>query len=43
MSEEGGIWRQDYPAIPRWCDRVKRNNGFVVMSRIFPAGSVRAA
>lgn len=32
LSEEGGISRQDYPAIRRWCDRVKRINGFIVMS-----------
>lgn len=36
MSEEGGIPRQDYPAIRRWCDRVKRISGFVGMSGIFP-------
>lgn len=38
LSEEGGIARQDYPAIRRWCDRVKRIRGFVVMSGVFPAG-----
>lgn len=38
LSEEGGISRQDYPAIRRWCDRVKRVQGFIVMSGIFPAG-----
>lgn len=36
LSEEGGISRQDYPAIRRWCDRVRRIDGFVVMSGIFP-------
>ncbi len=35
LSEDGGISRQDYPAIRRWCDRVKRIEGFVGMSGIF--------
>lgn len=43
LSEEGGITRQDYPAIRRWCDRVKRLDGFVVMSGVFPAGPAKAA
>jgi glutathione S-transferase len=43
LSEEGGISRQDYPAIRRWGDRVKRVPGFIVMSGIFPAGPPRAA
>jgi glutathione S-transferase len=43
LSEEGGISRQDYPAIRRWCDRVKRINGFVVMPGIFPASPALAA
>jgi len=43
LSEEGGISRQDYPAIRRWGDRVKRVSGFIVMSGIFPAGPARAA
>lgn len=38
LSEEGGISRQDYPAIRRWCDRVKRIPRFIVMSGVFPAG-----
>jgi glutathione S-transferase len=38
LSEEGGISRQDYPAIRRWIDRVKRVPGFTVMSGVFPAG-----
>jgi len=38
LSEEGGISRQDYPAIRRWTDRVKRIQGFRVMSGVFPAG-----
>lgn len=37
LSEEGGISRQDYPAIRRWCDRVKRIDGFDVMPGVFPA------
>ncbi len=37
LSEEGGIPRQDYPALNRWTDRVKRIPGFVVMPGIFPA------
>lgn len=43
LSEEGGIMRQDYPAIRRWCDRFKRIEGFVAMSGVFPAGPARAA
>jgi glutathione S-transferase len=43
LSEEGGISRQDYPAIRRWCDRVKRVKGFIVMSGVFAAGPARAA
>ena len=43
LSEEGGISRQDYPAIRRWCDRVKRINGFIVMAGVFPAGEAKAA
>ena len=38
LSEEGSINRMDYPAIRRWCDRVKRIPGFTVMSGVFPAG-----
>lgn len=36
LSEDGGISRIDYPAIRRWCDRVKRIDGFKPMSGIFP-------
>jgi glutathione S-transferase len=43
LSEEGGISRQDYPAIRRWCDRVKRIRGFVVMPGIFPTARALAA
>ena len=38
LSEEGGIGRDDYPALRRWTDRVRRIPGFMVMSGIFPAG-----
>lgn len=37
LSEEGGVSRQDYPAIRRWCDRLKRLPGFVAMPGVFPA------
>ena len=43
LSEEGGISRQDYLAIRRWCDRVKRTEAFIVMSGVFPAGPAKAA
>lgn len=38
LCEEGGISRQETPAIRRWCDRIKRLPGFVVMPGVFPAG-----
>jgi glutathione S-transferase len=37
LSEEGGISREDYPAIRRWTERVRRIPGFVAMPGIFPA------
>ncbi len=37
LCEEGGISRQDYPAVRRWLDRVKRIPGFTTMSGVFPA------
>jgi glutathione S-transferase len=43
LSEEGGISRQDYPAIRRWCDRFKRIGGFIVMPGIFPTSAALAA
>jgi glutathione S-transferase len=43
LSEEGGISRQDYPAIRRWCDRFKRIKGFIVMPGVFPASPGLAA
>ena len=36
LSEEGGIAREDYPAIRRWTDRVKGIQGFITMPGIFP-------
>lgn len=39
LSEEGGISRQEYAAVRRWIDRVKRIPGFTVMPGIFPAGA----
>ena len=38
LSEEGGISRQEYAAVRRWTDRVKRIPGFIVMPGIFPTG-----
>ncbi|RQO36416.1 glutathione S-transferase [Herminiimonas sp. KBW02] len=35
MSHEGNIMRDDYPAIRRWIERVRRLPGFVGMSGIF--------
>ncbi|MEX0301569.1 MAG: glutathione S-transferase family protein [Leisingera sp.] len=43
LSEEGGISRQDYPAIRRWMDRVKRIPGFIGMSGVFPASPAVAS
>lgn len=37
LSEEGGVSREDYPAIRRWTDRFKRIPDFVVMPGVFPA------
>ncbi len=36
--EEGGVSRQDYPAVRRWLDRVRRVPGFVTMPGVFPGG-----
>lgn len=41
LSEEGGVARIDYPALRRWCDRVRRLPGFVPMSGVFPAAPPR--
>jgi glutathione S-transferase len=40
LCEEGGIDRMDYPAVRRWTDRVRRLDGFVVMSGVFPPAPV---
>lgn len=39
LSEEAGVGREDYPALRRWTDHVRRVPGFIVMSGIFPAGA----
>jgi len=36
LSEEGGISREDYPALRRWTERVQRIGGFVAMPGVFP-------
>jgi len=41
LSEEGGVSRQDYPAVRRWTDRFRRIPGFAVMSGVFPASAAR--
>jgi glutathione S-transferase len=38
LSSEGGVSRQDYPALHRWTDRVKRIPGFSPMPGVFHAG-----
>jgi glutathione S-transferase len=43
LSEDGGIPRIDYPAVRRWCDRVKRIPGFRVMSGVFPTSPAAPA
>ena len=35
LSEEGGVSREDYPAIRRWTDRFRSIDGFAVMPGIF--------
>ncbi|MDD2006451.1 glutathione S-transferase (plasmid) [Pseudomonas putida] len=39
LADEGGVSLEDYPAIRRWVDRVKRLPGFTVMSGVFPTSS----
>lgn len=39
LSEEGGIDQQDYPAVRRWFDRVKRVPRFPLMPGIFPVSA----
>lgn len=41
LAGEGGITCQQYPALRRWMDRVKRIPGFTLMPGIFPAGPAR--
>ena len=36
LSGEGGISREDYPALRRWAERVQRLPGFIDMPGIFP-------
>lgn len=36
LAGEGGVSLLDYPAIRRWCDRVRNLPGFIPMSGIFP-------
>ncbi len=38
LCEEGGIEREGYPAVRRWCDRVARLPGFVTMPGTFASG-----
>ena len=35
LSDEGGIPREDYPAVRRWTDRIKAIPGFIEMPGIF--------
>ena len=42
LSEEGGISREDYPALRRWTERVRRLPGFVAMPGIFPIAPARS-
>ena len=36
LSEEGGVSRDDYPALRRWTERVQRLPGFIDMPGILP-------
>ena len=40
LSEEGGISRDDYPALRRWTERVQRLPGFVAMPGILPVAAM---
>ena len=40
LSEEGGISRDDYPALRRWTERVQRLAGFAEMPGIFPVAAL---
>jgi glutathione S-transferase len=37
LSDEGGISRMPFPALRRWCDRIKRLPSYFVMAGMFPA------
>lgn len=39
LAEEGGVDRQDYPAVRRWGDRVKRVPNYPLMPGIYPTGA----
>jgi glutathione S-transferase len=39
LAEEGGVDRQDFPAVRRWCDRVKRVPNYPLMPGIYPTGA----
>lgn len=36
LSEEGGISREDYPALRRWTERIQRLAGFIDMPGVLP-------
>ncbi|MCY3663903.1 MAG: glutathione S-transferase family protein [bacterium] len=36
LSEEGGISREDYPALRRWTERIQRLGGFIDMPGVLP-------
>ena len=38
LSEEGGISREDYPAVRRWTEKIQRLPGFVDIPGLFPVG-----
>ena len=42
LSDEGGVSLEDYAAVRRWTDRVKRLPGFVVMAGVFPTSPLPA-
>ncbi len=42
LCEEAGVSRINYPAIRRWMDRVRRIDGFVLMSGVFAASRAAA-
>ena len=36
LSEEGGVSREDYPALRRWTERIQRLGGFIDMPGVLP-------